>query len=587
MDQIVSVTPAAGATPAPSITMLALKTIVVSPTEVQKRRRQHYNKDALAELAINVKAMGVIEPIIVRRLAEPRSGTPYEIVAGERRWLASQKAGLNIIPSIVRTLDDQQVLEIQLIENLQREGLHELEEAEGYELLMQTHGYGVDELIAKLGKSRAYIYARIKLLALGKKAREALYAGTLNASTALLLARIPVAKLQDEALKLITSDNYHGSLSFREAQRQIQDRYMLRLNDANFDKTDAALVPAAGACGVCPKRTGNQPELFGDVKSADVCTDPDCFTSKRAAWGKRIEADATAAGRTVLRGDAAKRIAPHGVHRSHGGYVSADGLQGGYVALDATHYQDLKQRTYRTLIGKALGDTTLLEDTRSGEFIEIVKFADYADTLKDKGIGAARLSGRNTNNDQRAREKAARVETAWRERVFIAIRAKTPNTIAGADLRLAARALWNAASHEHRVRLVRICDWAGKAKPQEATHAVHKRIDSMTESELRRLLIDCALLGEIHASTWSNGKPEALIATAQRLRIDTGKIRQALKDELAAKGKGRTKAGVPKATPESVAATARQVSKARTTAKASKTTQAKKPAARKKTKRAK
>lgn len=587
MDQTVSLTPAAGAAPAPSITMLALNAIVVSSTAVQKHRRQRYDKDALAELASNIKAMNVIEPIIVRSLAQPRGAAQYEIVAGERRWLASQKAGLNTIPSIVRALDDHQVLEIQLIENLQREGLHELEEAEGYELLMQTHGYGVDELIAKLGKSRAYIYARIKLLALGKKAREALYAGTLNASTALLLARIPVAKLQEEALKLITSDNYHGSLSFREAQRQIQERYMLRLNDANFDKTDAALVAAAGACGVCPKRTGNQPELFGDVKSADVCTDPDCFASKRAAWGKRIEADATAAGRTVLRGDAAKRIAPHGVHRSHGGYVSADGLQGGYVALDATHYQDLKQRTYRTLIGKALGDTTLLEDTRSGEFIEIVKFADYADTLKDKGIGAARLSGRNTNNDQRAREKAARIETTWRERVFIAIRAKTPNTIAGADLRLAARALWNAASHDHRVRLVRICDWDGKAKPQEATHAVHKRIDSMTESELRRLLIDCALLGEIHASTWSTGKPEALIATAQRLRIDSGKIRQALKDELATKAKARTKADAPKATPESIAATAQQVGKGQAKPKTRKTTQAKRPVARKQTSRSK
>ena len=587
MDQTVNVTPAAGAAPAPSITMLALKTIVVSPTEVQKRRRQHYNKDALAELAINVKAMGVIEPIIVRRLAEPRSGTPYEIVAGERRWLASQKAGLNIIPSIVRTLDDQQVLEIQLIENLQREGLHELEEAEGYEVLMQKHGYGVEELVAKLGKSRAYIYARVKLLALGKQARAAFYAGTLNASTALLLARIPVAKLQDEALKLITSGTYHGPLSFREAQRQVQQRYMLRLKDASFDKADATLVAAAGACGACPKRTGNQPELFGDVKSADVCTDPDCFASKRAAWAKRIEAEATAAGRCVVRGDAAKRIAPHGIHRSHSGGLSADQLQGGYVALDATHYQDAKQRTYRALIGKALGDSTLLEDTRSGEFIEIVKYADYADTLKDKGIGATRPGGRSSNHEQRTREKAARIETSWRERVFIAIRAKTPGAIAGADLRLAARALWNAASHEHRTRLVRICEWAGKAKPQEATHAVHKRIDTMTESELRRLLIDCALLGEIHASTWSNGKPEALIATAQRLRIDTGKIRQALKDELAAKGKGRTKAGVPKATPESVAATARQVSKARTTAKASKTTQAEKPAARKKTKRAK
>lgn len=74
------------------------------------------------------------------------------------------------------------------------------------------------------------------------------------------------------------------------------------------------------------------------------------------------------------------------------------------------------------------------------------------------------------------------------------------------------------------MRLVRICEWTDKDKASDATHKVHERIDTMPESELRRLLLDCARIGEVHASTWSNSKPEALIATAQRVRIDTGKI---------------------------------------------------------------
>ena len=530
MDRNVSTTQPGSNVPPPSITILALEQIVASSTHIQAQRRKHYDQTALAELATNIKQVSVIEPIIVRPLAKPQGKAAFEIVAGERRWLASQKAGLTTVPAIARTLDDQQVLEIQLVENLHREGLHELDEAEGYEALMKQHHYGIDELIAKLGKSRAYIYARLKLLALGKKARTAFYDGKLSASTALLLARIPGEKLQDDALKLVSDGRGGEPLSFREAQREIQHRYMLRLTDASFDKNDVSLVPDAGPCGTCPKRTGNQPELFGDVKSADVCTDPVCFGAKRQAWAVRIEAAAKAEGRAVLRGEAAKRIAPYGTQN----------LQGGYVAVDECCYSDSKGRSYRKLLGKALGPTTLLEDTRNGGFVEIIKLTDYADTLKDKGVSRPSISGRSA--DERARIKAAKVETTWRERVFAATRTKTPTTLAGADLRLTAHALWNATPHEGRMRLVRLCDWAGKDKPTDVAHRAGKRIETMNETELRRLILDCALIGEVHASSWSNHKPENLLATAKRLKIDAEKIRKSLKDELAAKTKGTKKA---------------------------------------------
>ena len=88
--------------------------------------------------------MHVIEPIIVRPKHAGKESETFEIVAGERRWRASREAGLDTIPAIVRTLDDSQVLEIQLVENLHREGLHELEEAEGYEILMQQHHYDIE-----------------------------------------------------------------------------------------------------------------------------------------------------------------------------------------------------------------------------------------------------------------------------------------------------------------------------------------------------------------------------------------------------------------------------------------------------------
>ncbi len=125
-----------------AIRNLALKSIEPSATVVQERRRTHYDAAALKDLAENIKAVHVIEPIIVR----PKTGEAserFEIVAGERRWRASREAGLDTIPAIVRTLDDSKVLDIQLVENLHREGLHELEEAEGYEILMQQQHYDI------------------------------------------------------------------------------------------------------------------------------------------------------------------------------------------------------------------------------------------------------------------------------------------------------------------------------------------------------------------------------------------------------------------------------------------------------------
>src|ERR1700681_4006801 len=111
-----------------AIRQLALKQIEPSATAVQERRRAHYDAAALKELAQNIKAVQVIEPIIVRPKAGSQEPERFEIVAGERRWRASREAGLEAIPAIVRTLDDGEVLEIQLVENLHREGLHELEE---------------------------------------------------------------------------------------------------------------------------------------------------------------------------------------------------------------------------------------------------------------------------------------------------------------------------------------------------------------------------------------------------------------------------------------------------------------------------
>lgn len=272
---------------------------------ISTTNRKRFNLEALQRLAANVKEVGILQPILVRPV-RPTEEHPqaFEIVAGERRFRSAILAGLAEVPLIVRHLTDLQAAEIQLLENIQREDPHPLEEAEGYQLLMQNHGYDADQLAERVKKSRAYIYGRLKLCALSLDAREVFLDGDISASTALLIARIPVPELQVRALKEILEPYGPKSdpMSYRRARDHIQNIYTLDLTVAPFQLTDAKLLDGVPSCAKCPKRTGNQPEIYADAKSADVCTDPDCYAEKKASHHARTVAQARKRGIPVHEG---------------------------------------------------------------------------------------------------------------------------------------------------------------------------------------------------------------------------------------------------------------------------------------------
>jgi ParB/RepB/Spo0J family partition protein len=277
---------------------------------ISTTNRKRFNLEALERLAANVKEVGILQPILVRQV-QPTAEyqQPFEIVAGERRFRSAVMAELEDVPVIVRHLSDLQAAEIQLLENIQREDPHPLEEAEGYQLLMQNHGYDADQLAERVKKSRAYIYGRLKLCALSLDAREVFLDGDIPASTALLIARIPVPSLQKKALQEILKPQYGNEpLSYRAAAAHIANRYTLDLDGAPFDIKDGKLLAVAGNCVKCPKRTGNQREVFPDARSADVCTDPDCFAEKKAAHYQRIIVTANKRGISVLEGNDATAV---------------------------------------------------------------------------------------------------------------------------------------------------------------------------------------------------------------------------------------------------------------------------------------
>lgn len=507
-----------------AIQNISLDQLKLSHTASQAERRKHFDQTALKELAESIKSVGLLQPLVVRPC--PRSvvlnylptDQTHEIVAGERRFMAAQKAGLKEIAVSIRELTDEQVIEVQLVENLQREGLHELAEAEGYEALMKRHGYTVEQLVDKLGRSKAYVYGRLKLLALCKEARAAFYSGKLNASTALLLARIPGEGQQRKALKEITS-GYDGVMSFRRAADHIQRTYMLKLAEASFPTDDTELVPAAGACGKCPKRTGNQPQLFDDVKSADVCTDPPCFELKVKAHTARQVADAKANGRKVITGAAAKKLMPY----SHA-------TPKGYVKLADHCYQDDKSRTYRQLIGKAV-TPVLIEDPKEGKLIECVPEQEAAAQLRKAGIKARSSS---VSPEQRQRETKAKAERTFRRAVLDAILAKAPAKLSEKDLIEAACQLFHEMHADTQKEVLSLLAIEipkanhGYYDRDKAIGLIRDHLASDRERRLAQLMLCLTYSSEVQVSTWSDGKAHRLIAAAKRLRIDVDSIRKGL-----------------------------------------------------------
>lgn len=147
--------------------------------------RKHLNIDELVE---SVRTHGVLQPILVRPI---KGGiAKFEIVAGHRRFAAASKAGLDEVPAAVRELTDEQAVELQVIENLERTDLHPIEEAEGYRTLMTVHKYDVHKIAARIGKSVKYVYDRIKLLTLTKDAKRLFLENRFTPGHAILLARL-------------------------------------------------------------------------------------------------------------------------------------------------------------------------------------------------------------------------------------------------------------------------------------------------------------------------------------------------------------------------------------------------------------
>ncbi len=206
-------TPSSGESSSQGLRNLGVEKLV--PGKFQPRRE--FDKEALKELANSIREKGILQPILARPNPDGGAKSPYEIVAGERRWRAAQIAQLHDVPVIVRDVTDNEALQIGIIENVQRSDLNPIEEAEGFQRLIDEFSYTQEVLAKTLGKSRSHIANTLRLVGATNKVREYLVAGQLSAGHARALLGHPNADR-------LASDIVKQGLSVRDVEKLVADK---------------------------------------------------------------------------------------------------------------------------------------------------------------------------------------------------------------------------------------------------------------------------------------------------------------------------------------------------------------------------
>lgn len=214
----------------------------IEPNKAQPRK--DFDEEALASLADSIKEHGVIQPLLVR----PLDNGSYQLVAGERRWRAARMAGLSEVPVIIKELSDRETMEIGLIENLQREDLNPIEEALGYQTLMDTYDFTQDEISRRVGRSRPAVANALRLLHLPQEVIALVRKKELSSGHARAILALPDEETMIETAKKAAK----GNVSVREIERLAQgkrerpQKEKASTRDSFYDEVELALAAELG-----------------------------------------------------------------------------------------------------------------------------------------------------------------------------------------------------------------------------------------------------------------------------------------------------------------------------------------------------
>ena len=222
-----------------SLQVPSLETLLqVSPEQIvpnPQQPRKHFDQKSLNELAQSISSQGIIQPLVVRR--HPEFPNKFELVAGERRWRALKQIDVTQVPVVLRNVSDNEILEVSILENIQRENLTVIEEAQSYFDLLQIHGYTQEELANKLGRDRSTIANMLRLLQLPSALKNDLETGRITAGHARSILSLPNEGLQLEIRKSLLRNSW----SVRETERQVRikldylSKFSLRDGTKNSD----------------------------------------------------------------------------------------------------------------------------------------------------------------------------------------------------------------------------------------------------------------------------------------------------------------------------------------------------------------
>jgi ParB family chromosome partitioning protein len=511
---------------------------ITSLKESPLNPRQHYDVGALADLTASIKANGVLNPLLVR----PVDGH-HEIIAGHRRRRAAEAAGLTEVPVTVRTLDDTQALELMVIDNLQRQDVHPLEEANGYRALMDRAHYEVEAIAAKVGKSVTYVYQRLKLIDLGPAARKAFLSNELTAAHAILLARLQPAD-QKAALEQCFLHNYgdptkegqRHARSVRDLAAWINDHLQLDLHAAPFKKDDDTLVPAAGACRTCPKRTGNAPALFPDVAKGDTCTDPNCYHAKLQAHLDRTLATLEADGSTAARISERYYLSPQDKKKLGG-------------VLVREQYRDAAKKKCPHTVQAVVVDS---DRGPIGSVKTICTAGKACEVHAEKWERQNAASSQRRNTGEKAKARAAELETKIRRAILTAIVAAT-GKLKDLDFREVAIAMAKRVTHDDWKAVWAALGWVLPKKTLGSLDyrgVALKRLAEAPEREIAQLLVAATLGPDATVAYYAyagadGGSRKALLAAAARLKVDVKAIERPLRAAAEEKASKKLAAAKP------------------------------------------
>lgn len=276
----------------------------------------------MEELTASVKERGILEPIIVRPLSGKKKGK-FEVVAGSRRHRAAIAAKIGVVPAIVKELSDEEALEVQIVENSQREDPNPIDEAFGFKRLLDMGHHTPDTLAVKLNKSIAYVLGRVKLADLDGKVQERVSSGGLSLGHAILCTRLRNPEDQREFMREVVDRDW----SVREAADQL-DRYCMKLKDAVFDTL---------GCASCASRSRNQTALFPELKKTDECADSACFVAKtQEHWSAVLEGKKAQGFKTFK---AAKKVDKM-IEAREAVRIAPSEKEAGYTKTYPPHYED-------------------------------------------------------------------------------------------------------------------------------------------------------------------------------------------------------------------------------------------------------